>query len=931
MPPSAQTDNPDQAFELLGGLLGSGQHPDAGTLAAQLSGLPALSAAQCGMIAEALTTAGRNEEATAFLTRAASENIDHPGLHHALGSCLQAEGRFEEALKHYRHAISLCPHSEPSLCQAGSVLRKLGRTEEALECLGAAVRFNPDSAVALYNLGNALVFSNNCPAAITAYKRALALNPDWEELLNNLSATLAASKQYGEAMPLLLQLLRTRPEHAQYKTRASQCILEIEARKNAGVPINEPLAEPPSEAAVEANSAKPLTAAHQTETTFLSVADCLSEASRAEDPTELIRALAERLQSESDPRAAIVDAVLDAGLENDTEAGWIKRLIAADVLHKLGHAEDARQQLRSAETLCAHTSADLLKIAAGYKRLEHREDALRLLRKASEHGEGCAQALEMLASLQLEHGEAIEAERSIRRAIALRPSRWELHLQLGFLLYSRGLFNEALRLAEPATKISQDPALQINLSTYYLKCHRFMDALRTIESCLQRNPRLAAGYMNLGIILSRLGLAEQSSLAFKKACDLSPESDLIASNHIHGLNYLPGISSTEVFNEQQSFARKFESPLLAERKTHSNTREPHRRLRIGYVSGDFRDHSVAYFLEPILRFHDAAQFEVWAVASAQWNDRVTERIRRACQGWINASNLSDSELAQELRNHEFDILVDLSCHTEGTRLMTFARKPAPIQITMIGMQQSTGLSSIDYRISDAIMDPPGLTEHLHSEELLRLECAFAFAAPLDAPAVAMLPAGAGTGVTFGSFNNVAKIHPAVAQTWAQILGQVPGSKLIAVAPEGNALETMLLQAGIDPASFTILPLQHGEQYWNLLNRVDIALDSFPCTGLTVSAIAAWMGIPTVTLAGDSPTSRAGAALAHAIGLDSWIASDRDAYIEIAVAAARDLDALGLLRGSMREKMQRKLTDGRAFTRSYEKALRGAWAKWCENS
>jgi predicted O-linked N-acetylglucosamine transferase (SPINDLY family) len=249
---------------------------------------------------------------------------------------------------------------------------------------------------------------------------------------------------------------------------------------------------------------------------------------------------------------------------------------------------------------------------------------------------------------------------------------------------------------------------------------------------------------------------------------------------------------------------------------------------------------------------------------------------------------------------------------------------------MIGMQQSTGLASIDYRISDAVMDPPGLTEDLHSEELLRLDCAFTFAAPLDAPAIAKLPATAGTGVTFGSFNNVAKIHPLVAQTWAQILGRVPGSRLIAVAPEGNALETMLLQAGIDPACFTILPLQHGDQYWNLLNRVDIALDSFPCTGLTVSAIAAWMGIPTVTLAGDSPTSRAGAALAHAIGLDSWIASDRDAYIEIAVAAACDLDALGLLRVSMREKMQLKLMDGPAFTRSYEEALRGAWAKWCEN-
>ena len=238
MLPSAQPDDPGQAFELLGRLLGSGRHHDAGALAVQLAGLPNLSAARCGIIADALIAAERSEEATAFLTKAASAHIHHPGLHHALGSCLQAQGRFAEALKHYRHSIALCPHSEPSLCQAGSVLRKLGRTEEALECLGAAVRFNPDSAVALYNLGNALVFSNSLQAAITAYKRALTLKPDWQELLNNLSATLAASKQYGEALPLLLQLLRTHPEHAQYKTLESQCILEIESRKNAGAPVN---------------------------------------------------------------------------------------------------------------------------------------------------------------------------------------------------------------------------------------------------------------------------------------------------------------------------------------------------------------------------------------------------------------------------------------------------------------------------------------------------------------------------------------------------------------------------------------------------------------------------------------------------------------------------------------------------------------------
>ena len=925
MPPTAQTDDPNKAFERLKELLGSAQHDAAGALAAGLCGLPNLEAAQCCMIADALASAGRSEEATAFLTKATSDHLDHPGLHHALGSCLQTQGRLPDALKHYRHAIALCPHLEPSLCQAGSVLRKLGRTEEALEYLGAAVRFNPDSAVAFYNLGNALAFSNNLKAAITAYKRALALKPDWEEVLNNLSATLAASKQYGEAMPLLLQLLRNHPEDTQYHLRAAQCLLEIEARKKSGAPVNEPLADAPGETASEARCGKPQPNVTPEQNPFQSIGGSILEASRVEDPAELIRALLERLQCEPDPRGTVLKALR----ENDPEAGWAGRLIAANVLHQLGHAEDAVEQVRSAETLCPGGYKDLVRMARAYKQLDQSEDALRILKQTSDDGEGSAEALELLSGLQLESGAVIEAERSIRRAISLRPSRWELHLQLGFLLYSRGLFDEALKLAEPASRISEDPALQINLSTYYLKCGRFMDALRTIEACLNRHPTLAAGYMNLGIILSRLGLAEQSSRAFQKACELSPESHLIASNYIHGLNYLPNISSAEIFEQQRGFAQKFESPLLAAHKPHSNRRDPHRRLKIGYVSGDFRDHSVAYFLEPILRFHNASQFEVWAIASAQWNDSVTERIRKASHGWIDASNLSDHELALELQRHEFDILVDLSCHTEGNRLMTFARKPAPIQITMIGMQQSTGLSSIDYRISDGFMDPPGLTEHLHSEKLLRLDCAFAFEVPPDAPPLGRLPAAEGAGFTFGSFNNVAKIHPAVAESWAQILKSVPGSRLTAVAPEGNALETMLLQAGVASSSFTILPLQKGEHYWNLLRRVDIALDSFPCTGLTVSAIAAWMGIPTVTLAGDSPTARAGAALAHALGLDSWIASNRDQYVEIAAAHARDLSALDSLRSSMRERMQRKLTDGQAFTRSYEEALRGVWARWCE--
>jgi predicted O-linked N-acetylglucosamine transferase (SPINDLY family) len=922
MPQSIPKEDFTGTFIRLSDLAKNGCREESLALARELKLLPDLSQKHSEIIGVSLESAGEHEEGADFLTQAVFRHPDSAILHHTLGLCLNAQNRAEEALKHFRRAIELCPDSEASLSQAGSALRKLGRQDEALEYLGAAIWFKPDSAVSLYNLGNALFSSGNPEGALTAFQKAASIKPDWHDLLNNLSITLMEMEQYGSAVSILLKLIQTAPGHPHYRAHAAQCVAQIEMRKKQGLPPNAEL----KKAARDRNEVTPPKETTSKDYSALTIRELLSFASKTEVPEAAILALVDRIKLEASNENSPLELVQKLFLENPLV--WQIQLICAEVLWNLGHHDAAALYCEKTEALCPKSGADLFRIALCYQRLNRTEDTIRVLKQACARNDNCSEALELLGNLQLARDHIADAETNIRKAIALRPSRWQLYMQLGCILYRRGLFMEAVRVTEPVARMSDNPILQFNLSSFYVKCERFTDALQAIERCLKAETTSAGAYMSLGTILSRLGLGERCTEAFGRARRLDPSSHVIASCHLQSMNYLPNVSPEEIFAKQREFAETFESPLLAAHAPHSNARDAKKRLRIGYVSGDLREHSVAYFISPIFIHHDPDQFEVWGIATEPWQDHVTERMRQHCQGWISASNMSDAQLAQTIRDHGFDILVDLSCYTEGTRLLTFARKPAPVQVTMIGMQQSTGLSSIDYRISDHIMDPPGLTERVHSEELLRLECAFCFEPPAGAPEVCPLPASTGSGITFGSFNNAAKVHPAVVQTWAEILRRVPGSKLIAVAPEGNALESMLLQAGANPADFSIVPLQFGSRYWQLLNRVDIALDSFPCTGLTVSAIAAWMGIPTVTVAGDSPISRAGTALAHAIGLESWVAEDQEGYISIAAAAARDLDALASLRASMRQRMQLKLTDGKLFTRSYERALREAWSRWC---
>jgi predicted O-linked N-acetylglucosamine transferase (SPINDLY family) len=374
---------------------------------------------------------------------------------------------------------------------------------------------------------------------------------------------------------------------------------------------------------------------------------------------------------------------------------------------------------------------------------------------------------------------------------------------------------------------------------------------------------------------------------------------------------------------------------------HANTREADRRLRIGYVSPDFRMHPVSYFIESVLMAHDRSKFEVTCYAElAHDPDVVTERLKNQADRWCDTTRMSDDELAACVRADQIDILVDLAGHTGHNRLLVFARKPAPVQVSWIGYPATTGLDTIDWRLTDAIADPPGLTEKFHTEKLWRLPGPFlCFSPQADAPAVSEPPYKRNGFVSFGCFNNGSKIRDPVLAVWARVIKGLSGSRIVVKnrtlsdAVFRKELRDRFRAAGGDPAALVL----HGFEptptaHLALYAEVDIALDTFPYNGTTTTCEALWMGVPVVTLAGDSHVSRVGVSLLTNAGLGDLVAHTEDEYVSILMTLAGDHERREKLRRSLRDQMLNSpIGDAPLFTRHLEGAYRAMWRQWCDSA
>jgi protein O-GlcNAc transferase len=559
-------------------------------------------------------------------------------------------------------------------------------------------------------------------------------------------------------------------------------------------------------------------------------------------------------------------------------------------------------------------------------------------------------------------GKPAEAIPLYREVLHSLPYAAEVHHQFGNALKSLLRFTEALApLGEAARLAPNDAAIRLNLGVTLLELHRYADAevqfrcalelepsrpeahnilgnalfsrgrLTEAEACFREALRLRADYApahdNLGRLARAQGRIAEAVAHYRAALALQPKPGT-HSNLLLALNYLDGISPQEIFAEHQRWAARYAEPLTAAATPPGRDPADGRRLRVGYLSPDFSNHAVAYFFEPVLKAHDRGAFEVFCYSNVLAPDAVTARLQAASEHWRDLAPLSDEQARELIRRDRLDLLVDLAGHTARNRLPVFARRAALVQLTWIGYPNTTGLTAIDFRLTDAVSDPLGKTEAIHTEKLVRLPGPFSvYQPPADAPPVGPLPSLTAP-LTFGCFNNFAKVTPATIALWSRLLGAIPDTRLFLKSrglddPETAARirgsfakhgvsEDRLLLDGRELSVPAHLALYH---------QVDVALDTFPYNGTTTTCEALWMGVPVITLAGETHVARVGASLLTHVGAASWIAATPEQYVQKARELALDLRQMPSLRHELRERMRRSpLCDAATFTRGLEKVF-----------
>lgn len=561
-----------------------------------------------------------------------------------------------------------------------------------------------------------------------------------------------------------------------------------------------------------------------------------------------------------------------------------------------------------------------------------------------------------------------EAAAIYRECAAAWPGLAVVHFKLGNTLAQMGQYRQAMNAYRAAMRLHRtEPEETIALGQTLADQGRAIEAAAAFELAIEKDPQSAAGCFGLGNAYREMGLMDESIAAYertltierdhhqainnlantlkecgrieeaiahyRRAAELSKEAR-VAGNVLYTLHFHPDYDRQRLADEHEAWRKTYADSLESHPMRHSNDRSPDRRLRVGYVSPDLREHPVGRFMQTLLAHHRHDQFEVFCYADHAKADATTARLRSCADHWRDVHQLSDADLAKQINDDRIDILVDLAMHTANNRLLVLARKPAPVQMSYLAYCSTTGLKAIDWRLSDPYLDPPG-AERFYSEKTLRLPSSYwCYEAPADAPPVSP-PSSLRNGfVTFGSLNNFAKISRPAIDAWASILQRVPNSRLILHAHEGShrqRLRDLLASHSLDPNRLEFVGFYSMSGYLSQFARIDVGLDPFPYGGGHTTFDALWMGVPVVTLAGRTGVGRGGVSILSNLGKPQWIANSIDSCVDIATSLARDIDERIRIRNQMRGWMlQSPLMDAASHARDIESAYRFAWRAWCDS-
>lgn len=534
-------------------------------------------------------------------------------------------------------------------------------------------------------------------------------------------------------------------------------------------------------------------------------------------------------------------------------------------------------------------------------------------------------------------GQFDQALEAYGQMLARRPDDVIANNNIGSVKQALGQFDSALEHYRQALIAAPYfDCAHFSNGTCLMLMGRYAEALDSFKEAVRLNPSHQSANMNLIAMQGKLGLLEEAIASCRKALRLHPEWHDIHSSLLFNLTHSTQIDVATLFSEHVKFGDQFEAPWRHTWPQHANARDPERRLRVGFVSGDLNHHAMANFIAPIFDHLIYAQgLELFIYSNNHVNDFVTTQLRGVMQNWRDIRDLNDDALVQTIQDDGIDILIDLSGHTGHNRLTAFARKPAPLQLTWIGYPLTTGLQAMDYFLTDPYFSPPGLLDDQFTEKCLRLPATAPFMPAPDAPPVSASPVTKNGYITFGSFNRPNKFSPALIARWCDLLKALPEAKLVLGAMPNEASSEQLrqhfTQQGIASERLQFYLQTNVTEYLGLHGLVDICLDTSPYGGGTTTFHALWMGVPTITMTGASLPGRVAACILGHIGLHDFITENEAEFLKRAVAIASQPAHLASLRETMRTRVSNSaLGQPALIAAGFEAALRTAWRRWCNN-
>jgi protein O-GlcNAc transferase len=821
------------------------------------------------------------------------------GLTQALESALQLainyhqSGNLEDAETLYRSILEVDPNHPEANHNLGVVAAQMGQTSAALPFLTTALQADPTQERYWLSYIEALLLTGETDAA----REALTLAQQQGLQGPNIDA-LAKRMQEGGQTEIEPGPGWTIMKHAQ----------PMAARR--------PVARTGPSVPRPAKIASPRTGGRQPPLKELQAVLAHFEAGKYTEAEKMARSLVKRF-----PRH-----------------GYSWKALALSLLEQ-GRASDALDPMKKAETLLPDDPEVHNGLGLGFYKLGHYLEAEASFRKVIQIRPDFIDAYRNLGPVLGGLGRLEEAEAVLRTALAAGQMNMHqaanLHNNLGKVLQLHGRYAEAEAVLRHALEIKPNHiSARSNIAIALKSQLRLVEAEANLRRVLESNPDEADTLNTLGAVLIEQGRHEEAETALRRALRLLPQFREARNNLLYLLNYHPDKPAEDIFAVYRDYDELLGLPHKRAWRKHDNARDEARRLKVGYVSPDFRHHPVQHFLEPLLAHHDKQAVEVYLYAEIAREDEVTERYRKYADHWIPTMGRSDNALAERIRADGIDVLVDLAGHTLGNRLQTFARKPAPVSMSWLGHHYTTGLSAIDYFLTDDASSPEG-SEQLFAETLWRLPTpAHVYRPAQSMPPVSDQPALQRGGVTFGTMAHAIRINHHTIRVWSELLKRVPGSRLVIDSSSFKDAETQDKLAerfaghGIGGER---LEIGYHSAPWDIMQQFDIGLDCFPHNAWTTLFETLYMGIPYVTLADRPGVGRMGGAILEGLGHPEWIARSEEEYIEKAAALAADLPALAALRARLRTEMEGSpLMDEAGFARKVEQVYREMWIRWCRD-